>query len=406
VNRFQQGSLLKLQRKSRPDVWVFRWYDNTSGKRTYKKRIIGNVAQLRNRREAERAVVALRSSINVDAGTPQNICDLAAHYRVHELTQEKKSFSTIDNHRHLFKRYIEPRWGSHRLGAVRTMEVEDWLHSLPLAPSSRAKLKCVLSTLYNHAIRHEWLTFNPISRVRTSQKRLRDKDVLTPEEFQQLVKQLSVRERAMVLLIGSTGLRRSEMIALTWSDLNVRAMEVNVLRSCVRNRIGKTKTESSCRPVPLHPLVLNALLEWRAKSPYSTDLDFLFPSVRFKGNKPLSPDSILEKSVRPALARIGVVGKHIGWHSFRHSLATNLRSLGVDIKVAQELMRHSSCRTTLDVYTRAVDQQKREASLKVVELMLPLEVQKLEHPSAPSGDETAPRRCRQISKNKGVYWWT
>ena len=275
-----------------------------------------------------------------------------------------------------------------------------------IGASFEAKLKCVLSVLYNHAIRYEWLTFNPISRVRTSQKRLRDKDVLTPEEFQQLVKQLSVRERAMVLLIGSTGLRRSEMIARTWSDLNARAMEVNVLRSCVRNRIGKTKTESSCRPVPLHPLVLNPLLEWRAKSPYSTDLDFLFPSVRFKGNKPLSPDSILEKSVRPALARIGVVGKHIGWHSFRHSLATNLRSLGVDIKVAQELMRHSSCRTTLDIYTRAVDQQKREASLKVVELMLPLEVQKLEHPSAPSGDETAPRRCRQISKNKGVYWWT
>jgi hypothetical protein len=129
--------------------------------------------------------------------------------------------------------------------------------------------------------------------------------------------------------------------------------------------------------------VLNALLEWRAKSPYSTDLDFLFPSVRFKGSRPLSPDSILEKSIRPALAKIGVVGKRIGWHSFRHSLATNLRSLGVDIKVAQELMRHSSCRTTLDVYTRAVDQQKREASLKVVELMLPLEVQKLQHPSAP-----------------------
>ena len=367
MNSFQQGSLFKLERKSRPDVWVFRWYENTSGKRTYKKKIIGSVTQLRNRREAERAVVALRSAINVDIGTPQNICDLAAHYRVHELTREKKSFSTIDNHRHLFKRYIEPRWGTHRLGAVRTMQVEEWLHSLPLAPASKAKLKCVLSTLYNHAIRYEWLTFNPISRVRTSQKRLRDKDVLTPDEFQQLVQQLSVRDRAMVLLIGSTGLRRSEMIALTWSDLNMRTMEVNVLRSCVRNRIGKTKTDSSCRPVPLHPLVLNALLEWRAKSPYSTGLDFLFPSVRFKGNKPLSPDSILEKSIRPALARIGVVGKHIGWHSFRHSLATNLRSLGVDIKVAQELMRHSSCRTTFDIYTRAVSQQKREASVKVVE---------------------------------------
>jgi integrase len=154
-----------------------------------------------------------------------------------------------------------------------------------------------MAVLYNHAIRHGWLTFNPISRVRTSQRRLRDKDVLTPEEFQELVQQLSVRDRAMVLLIGSTGLRRSEMIALTWSDLNLRTMEVNMLRSCVRNRIGKTKTDASCRPVPLHPIVLNALLEWRHQSSYAADLDFLFPSVRFKRNKSLSPDSILEKNI-------------------------------------------------------------------------------------------------------------
>jgi integrase len=212
---------------------------------------------------------------------------------------EKKSFSTIDNHRNPFKRYIEPRWGSLRLDSIRTVEVEQWLHSLPLAPASKAKLKSVLSVLYNHAIRYQRLTFNPVRRVRTSQRRLHDKDVLTPEEFQNLVQQLSARDRAMVLLIGSTGLRRSEMIALTWSDLNIRTMEVNVLRSCVRNRIGKTKTEASCRRVPLHLVVLNALLEWRAQSPYAMDLDFLFPSPRLRGARPLNPDSILEKSIRP-----------------------------------------------------------------------------------------------------------
>jgi integrase len=382
--RFQRGSLFKVKRKSSTDVWVFRWYEYSVGKRIYKKQIVGDVRQIRSRREAEKAIETLRSSINVDIGTPKTIRDLEAHYQKHELTQEKKSFSTIENHRLLFKRYIDGQWGHYQLNAVRTIEVEEWLHSLPLAPSSKAKLKCVLSTMYHHAIRYEWLTFNPISRVRTSQKRLRDKDVLTPDEFQKLVQQLTVRDKAMVLLIGSTGLRRSEMIGLTWCDLNIRTMEVNVLRSCVRNRLGKTKTDSSRRPVPLHPVVLGALLEWRKQSPHATDLDFLFPSVRFKGDRPLSPDSILEKSIRPALARIGVVGKQIGWHSFRHSLATNLRSLGVDIKVAQELMRHASCRTTLDVYTCASDQQKREASLKVMELMLPLELSRLQHPSAPS----------------------
>jgi integrase len=215
MSRFQQGSLFRLERKSVPDVWVFRWYENTLGKRTYKKQIIARVTELRNRRDAEKNVISLRSSVNAEVGTPKSVYDLAAHYRLHELTRERKAFSTIDNHRILFKRYIEPRWGHLRLGAIRTVEVEEWLHSLPLAPASKAKLKCVMAVLYNHAIRHGWLTFNPISRVRTSQRRLRDKDVLTPEEFQELVQQLSVRDRAMVLLIGSTGLRRSEMIALT-----------------------------------------------------------------------------------------------------------------------------------------------------------------------------------------------
>jgi hypothetical protein len=55
----------------------------------------------------------------------------------------------------------------------------------------------------------------------------------------------------------------------------------------------------------------------------------------------------------------------------------------IDIKVAQELLRHSSSRTTLDIYTRAPDQQ-REANLKFMELMLPPEVRELQHPSAPS----------------------
>jgi Phage integrase family len=128
----------------------------------------------------------------------------------------------------------------------------------------------------------------------------------------------------------------------------------------------------------------------------------LFPSIWFKGNKPLSPDSILEKSVRPALAKIGVTNKQIGWHSFRHSLATNLRSLGVDIKVAQELMRHACCRTTLDIYTRAIDQQKREANLKVMELMLPRKTKAIRHPSAPLRDPRVKRRCRKPIIGKGL----
>jgi integrase len=58
--------------------------------------------------------------------------------------------------------------------------------------------------------------------------------------------------------------------------------------------------------------------------------------------------------------------------------------MGVEVKVAQELLRHANSRTTLDIYTRAVSQQKRDANARVVEMMLPTGAKQLQHPLAPS----------------------
>src|ERR1019366_10688064 len=156
-------------------------------------------------------------------------------------------------------------------------------------------------------------------------------------------------------------------------------------RSCVRGPIGDTKTAASAKPVPLAPEVALALQEWRQVTPYNRPGDFLFPSLRANGKFPVWPDMILQKIIRPAAKEAGITGKVIGWHTFRHSLGTNLRFLGVDVKVAQELLRHANSNITLDLYTQAVSSRKREASAKVVEMLLPLEVrQSLQHPSAPS----------------------
>lgn len=115
-----------------------------------------------------------------------------------------------------------------------------------------------------------------------------------------------------VLLAGATGLRRSELFALRWNDINLETLEVAVTRSCVRNRFGQPKTAASGKPVPLLESVRDALLEWRRQSLYASEGDFLFPSLRLKGKMPLSPDTVLKKFIRPALVRAGVKGKVIG----------------------------------------------------------------------------------------------
>ena len=161
-NRFQRGSLLKESRKGSPDVWVLRFYESTDGKRKYRRQIIGTVTELPLKRDAEKAVAALRSNINAEVRVPQTVAELVSHYKEHELS--RKAYASQENHLVLTRLYIEPKWGAHTLSSGRTVQVEEWLDSLPLAPASKTKIKSTFSVLYSHAIRQQWLTFNPISK--------------------------------------------------------------------------------------------------------------------------------------------------------------------------------------------------------------------------------------------------
>ena len=76
----------------------------------------------------------------------------------------------------------------------------------------------------------------------------------------------------------------------------------------------------------------------------------------------------MRKQIHPKLEKLGI-NKRIGWHTFRHSFSTLFRQLGTDIKVRQDLVRHSSARLTLDTYTQAVTPAKRDAQNAVVELL-------------------------------------
>jgi len=370
-SRFQKGSLMLQKNKTTDDTWVLRFYEEVQGKRVYRKRRIGTVRQYPHRRDAEKAVLSIRANINSGVRSPETVRDLATHYERLELTPKHKAFATRETHKGITKNYVLPLWGERKLCDVRTVDVEKWLDAVQKSPATKTKIKSCFSVLYSHAIRHEWLTFNPISKVRTSSKPLREKDTLSPQEFRALLTELSVRERAMVLLAGSTAMRRSELIALTWKDLNVDTLEVSITKTCYRNQFGDTKTQASRRPVPLHPIVLAVLLDWKKEALFTGESDFIFASTRLNGKKPLSPDSLLKKSIRPALERANIHGKIVGFHTFRHSVATQLRSLGVDVKVAQELLRHANSRITLDIYTHAVSDQKRDASNKLLDLLLP-----------------------------------
>jgi integrase len=98
---------------------------------------------------------------------------------------------------------------------------ERLLRRLPLAKSSCAKIRNLMSVLFNHACRYELFDRNPIHLVRQGAKRRRAPTVLIPAEIKALVDSLGIRERTLVLLAVSTGLRQSELFGLKWGDIDL-----------------------------------------------------------------------------------------------------------------------------------------------------------------------------------------
>jgi len=277
----------------------------------------------------------------------------------------------VKTYRGYIRKWIKPRWGSLCLDEIKAVEVEAWLRRLSLARSSLAKIRSILSILFNHACRYELFDRNPMRFVRQGAKRRRAPDVLTAAEIKELVDHLPLRERTLVLLAASTGLRQSELFGIKWRDVDLKRGELSVVRSIVFGVVGRCKTESSQKPVPLHPLLGEALLTWRKACKFTGYDDWVFASRLHKGRRPYWGASILRNYIRPVAESLNIQ-KHIGWHTFRHTYSTLLRSVGAEFKVMQELMRHSTLRTTMDVYTQAVAPAKHAAQAAVLALFFPL----------------------------------
>ncbi len=225
-----------------------------------------------------------------------------------------------------------------------------------------------MHAIFNHAIRWEWHDRNPISMVRQSAKRQRVPVVLNIEQINLLLEGLKEPGKTAVLLDILTGLRVSELLALKWSDVDFENLEISGTRSIADQHVGPCKTEASQKPVPLDPELAEALLMWRRQSPYQMNDDWIFASPAKHGKLPYWSFSIFRTYIKPALKEAKITGK-IGWHTFRHSFATILKSHGEDVKTVQELMRHANSSVTLNLYAQAVTDTKRNAQSKVARLV-------------------------------------
>lgn len=258
----QHGSLALVSRKEGPAVWQFRWSEkDLHGARVQRKRVIGTVERYLDEAGARSAIAVLLAEINSDkvrmGSRSITVAQLCDHFEQRELARDNtwRSYSTKKTYQAYLTRWVLPHWRHYELAEVRTIQVESWLRRLPLAKSSCAKIRKLMSVLFNHACRYELFDRNPIYLVRQSAKRRRAPTVLMPAEIKALVNSLGIRERTLVLLAVSTGLRQSELFGSKWGDIDLVQYTMNVTRSIVYGVVGPCKTSHRKSPCPfIHAL--------------------------------------------------------------------------------------------------------------------------------------------------------
>jgi integrase len=329
---------------------------------------VGTVEAYSTKAAAWKACEFQRTTINRETKTPHTLAELVTHYTEHELP--KKTPYTGEVYGGYLKTWILPKWGKLSLSDVRTVAVETWLGTLPLANGTKAKLRNLMSALFVHAMRWEFTNANPVTLVRQSAKRERVPDVLTVPELKALLAELAEPWRTAVFLAVTTGLRVSELLALKWSDCDFTAGEISLSRGIVRQRIGDMKTEASRKPIPMGDGLDGVLIRWRAVCPYNQDADYIFASAEMNGTQLYWPNAGLEKHLKPAAERAAIF-KRIGWHTLRHTFGTLIKSQGADVATTQALMRHANVSVTMDRYVQAVTPAKRTAHTGLVALLAP-----------------------------------
>jgi integrase len=161
----------------------------------------------------------------------------------------------------------------------------------------------------------------------------------------------------MLLTAIFTGLRSSDMRGLRWADVDLKRGEIHVRQRADRWRvIGRPKSEASERTIPLLPMVVNALREWKLICPKG-EQDLAFPNTVGRGE---DASSIVQRGWTPAQIAAGVTkqgkAKYPGLHAMRHFYASwciNRRvdgGLELPLKVVQARLGHASIQMTADRY--------------------------------------------------------
>jgi integrase len=359
--QYGSGCLLKRGRG-----WAIRWREmeiapDGTAKRALRYETLGRIS-----RGEAREILAQRIATAGNSKTPTRsrvtFRTLASNWQAHVLPMYKHS--TQKNHRHILQKHLLPHFGDKPIAEVTRQEVQAYvaqLNQAGYAPKSIDHMHDVLSAVLRTAVKWGHLQDNPARDVDLpALKTVRPKWALTTQQAAQLLDALPPLARTMAGLAMLSGLRRGELFALRWRDLDEQDRCVTVREAVYEGWFDTPKTEAGVRQIPLSDAALKLVADWRARAK-RTEADMLMFSTW--SGKPISPNNVLRQQIFPACETLGL--KRATWLTLRRSYSSWAHEKGVPGKVVAQLMGHAKVDTTLNVYTQVIDGALRTAVEKI-----------------------------------------
>ena len=212
------------------------------------------------------------------------------------------------------------------------------------------------------AVQEELIRTNPALGCKLPPKRGREMQVLGREELQRFLIQAQAEGYFELFLLDlCTGLRRGELLALQWDDLDFKTGTLTVNKQVYEVKgqlqVSVPKTRASIRRLVLPPGVVEVLRAYRE----TVDSRWMFPSP-VKEDVPMTPGAV-RRRLQIILERAGC--KKIRFHDLRHTFATLSLESGMDVKTLSAMLGHVSAATTLDIYTHVTGDMQTEAAAKI-----------------------------------------
>jgi integrase len=253
---------------------------------------------------------------------------------------------------------VLPALGGLRLSAIRRVDVQDFADRLCAAgldPSTVRNTLMPLRAIFRRAVARGEVAVNPTSGLELpAMEGARDR-IASPAEAVALLAALPERDRAIWATAMYAGLRRGELLALRWEDVDLAGGVIHVERSwdAKEGAVGP-KSRAGWRTVPIPAVLRDYLVEHKLRSGRHVGLVFGTSYAQ-----PFTPSNV-RKRANAAWVRAGL--EPIGLHECRHTFASLMIAAGVNAKALSAYMGHSSVTITLDRYGHLMPGSESEAA--------------------------------------------